>query len=268
MGKNTVVWLATIVITLSSVYYQRITNPNLPLYRDISINGKTIDVQFPQSHDTGTAAPIMIPVGDESVSGELQYRRVRSHDEWTRISMENRNGNLTGYLPPQPAAGKIMYLVFLIHEDGSRQSLTEAPVVLRYKGYIPLYLLLPHILLMFASMLISTRTGLEAVVQGPRTRVFAWWTLGLLSAGGLILGPIVQKFAFDAYWTGLPFGHDLTDNKTLIAVLGWVLALWKNRIPDEKNRKWYWIAAIIHLAVYMIPHSALGSELDYTGLPS
>ena len=41
-------------------------------------------------------------------------------------------------------------------------------------------------------------------------------TLGL---GGMILGPIVQKYAFGAYWTGIPFGHDLTDAKNLVDAL-------------------------------------------------
>jgi hypothetical protein len=41
----------------------------------------------------------------------------------------------------------------------------------------------------------------------------------------MILGPVVQKFAFGEYWTGFPFGTDLTDNKTLIAFIGWIIAL-------------------------------------------
>jgi len=268
VGKNTVLWLATIVITLSSVFYQRITNPNLPLASTITVNGQSLEVLFPQSQDTGRDALVSIPVGNTPVRGELLYRRFRSDDEWTNLTMKYDQGRLVGYIPEQPAAGKVIYLVSLIREDGSRQPLTPDPVIIRFKGFIPLFLLLPHILLMFTSMLLSTRTGLEAVVQGPRTRIFAWWTLGLLVGGGLVLGPIVQKFAFNAYWTGWPFGHDLTDNKTLVAVLGWIFALWKNRDSTDKNRKWYWIAAIIHLAVYMIPHSAWGSELDYTSGPS
>ena len=33
-------------------------------------------------------------------------------------------------------------------------------------------------------------------------------TFGLIAVGGFILGPIVQKNAFDAYWTGIPFGWE------------------------------------------------------------
>jgi len=32
----------------------------------------------------------------------------------------------------------------------------------------------------------------------------------------------VQHYAFGQLWTGVPFGWDLTDNKTLLAALAWV----------------------------------------------
>ena len=82
-----------------------------------------------------------------------------------------------------------------------------------------------------------------------------------LAAGGMILGPIVQKYAFGELWTGIPFGWDLTDNKTLIAVAAWILAVIMNR---KREKPGYTIAAaVILLLVYSIPHSLFGSELDY-----
>jgi hypothetical protein len=78
----------------------------------------------------------------------------------------------------------------------------------------------------------------------------------------MILGPLVQKFAFGELWTGVPFGWDLTDNKTLIALVFWILAVIMNR---KKERPLYTVlAAVILLLVYSIPHSMFGSELDYS----
>ncbi|MCX6335012.1 MAG: hypothetical protein NT092_12035 [Bacteroidia bacterium] len=77
----------------------------------------------------------------------------------------------------------------------------------------------------------------------------------------MILGPLVQKFAFGAFWTGVPFGWDLTDNKTLIAVLFWILAVVMNL---KKERPVYTVlAAIVLLLIFSVPHSMFGSELDY-----
>jgi hypothetical protein len=78
----------------------------------------------------------------------------------------------------------------------------------------------------------------------------------------MILGPLVQKFAFGELWTGVPFGWDLTDNKTLIALIFWILAVLMNR---KKDRPIYTaLAAVVLLLVFSIPHSMFGSELDYS----
>jgi hypothetical protein len=88
------------------------------------------------------------------------------------------------------------------------------------------------------------------------------WTFGCLLIGGMILGPVVQLYAFGDLWTGIPFGWDLTDNKTLIAFVFWILAVVMNR---KKERPVYTIlAAVILLLIYSIPHSMFGSQLDYS----
>jgi hypothetical protein len=87
-------------------------------------------------------------------------------------------------------------------------------------------------------------------------------TLALLTMGGMILGPFVQKYAFGAFWTGVPFGWDLTDNKTLISFVAWIGAIWAGR-KGNKAHGWILAASIITLIIFMIPHSVLGSELNY-----
>lgn len=46
--------------------------------------------------------------------------------------------------------------------------------------------------------------------------------------------------AFGPWWTGFPFGTDLTDNKWLVG-----------------------LAVLFMIAVFTIPHSVNGSEYDY-----
>jgi hypothetical protein len=73
----------------------------------------------------------------------------------------------------------------------------------------------------------------------------------------------MQKLAFDAFWTGWPFGHDLTDNKSLVAFIFWVIALVVMK-KNRENRLWPILASIVLLAIFLIPHSVLGSETDFT----
>ena len=88
------------------------------------------------------------------------------------------------------------------------------------------------------------------------------WAFALLILGGFILGPLVQKYAFGVLWSGFPFGGDLTDNKTLVALAFWTAALLAGR-KGRPARGWVLAASVVHLVIYLIPHSLLGSEYDY-----
>ncbi len=98
-------------------------------------------------------------------------------------------------------------------------------MVIRFKDPVPAWILIPHVLVMFAGMLFSTAAGLAALDKKRNPRRLVLWAVVLLFVGGFVLGPLVQKFAFGVAWSGFPFGTDLTDNKTLIAFLFWIAAL-------------------------------------------
>ncbi|MGB4654493.1 MAG: hypothetical protein WBH98_03565, partial [Bacteroidales bacterium] len=56
---------------------------------------------------------------------------------------------------------------------------------------------------------------------------------------------------------------DLTDNKTLVLVIIWIITVFKLK-KDRNNRFWPIFASILVILIYLIPHSVLGSEIDYT----
>jgi len=88
-----------------------------------------------------------------------------------------------------------------------------------------------------------------------------------MTVGGMVLGPIVQKLAFGDYWTGWPYGGDWTDNKMLVMWLSWVFAAsvigFRPRRREGISRAAVLLAALVMTAVYLIPHSMGGSELNY-----
>jgi hypothetical protein len=176
--------------------------------------------------------------------------------------LKREGDGLRAVLPLQPPAGKLQYRVSLHLGADSLLLPPEGAAVIRFKGDVPPAILVVHILLMFTAMLYSTRTGLSVFSGGENIGRLSVLTIGLLIAGGLVLGPVVQKYAFGAYWTGWPFGTDLTDNKTVAALAAWIaIALLRKRV--RRPRLWALGAALVTLAVFMIPHSLFGSELDY-----
>lgn len=257
MKRSLILWAVAFFITVSSAVYQRLTGPTYPVHGMVSLGGKAVSFTLLRSEGQRNAE-VKIPLSDTSITGWIEWRKLGEEGGWTRVPMVHRESMLIAELPVQPPAGKLQYRVFLEREGQTVALPVEGPVKIRFKGNVPLWVLGPHILLMFAGMLFSTRAGLEIFNAQPNLRALTFWTLGLLILGGLVFGPIMQKYAFDAYWTGWPFGGDLTDNKTAVAALAWLcaaLALSRSKRPVV----WALAAAIIVLVVFLIPHSLLGS---------
>jgi len=249
---------------LTVAIYQKTTGPTYPVRGKTNIDGQTIKYKLLRTYGGDDDAKIEIEIPETSVNGVFKYRRFKSFDEWTEKIMIREGDNLVSFIPHQAPAGKVMYEITL-QKNGKDYKLTDEAVILRFKGYVPIYILYPHIFFMFIAMVFALRTGLEVIIKGKNAYNYTLITTICLFIGGLILGPIVQKFAFNAFWTGWPWGHDLTDNKTIVAFIFWLIALIR-LIKKKEKRGWALIASIVLLAIYLVPHSVLGSEIDYTQL--
>ncbi len=270
--KNTLLWIAALLLTLGSAYYQRKTGPTHPLDGEHEVSGIEVRYSLTRSHGGEGDQEVAVTAPDGRIWGRLLYKRYKTADAWKGLPMRREGDRLVGFLPHQPPAGKLEYFIEL-HTSDYRVVIPRdgETVVTRFKGAVPDLALLPHIVFMFLGMLLAMRTGLEALLTDGRPRSYVLWTLGLIFVGGMILGPVVQKFAFGEYWTGFPFGTDLTDNKTLVIFAAWLVAaaaVWNpNALRSRPRRRWIILAAsLLTLVIYMIPHSMMGSELDYSKL--
>lgn len=266
-STNALLWVLAFVLMAALAIYQRTTGPTYPMSGKVKISGQEIMYHLPRSADVGKSKLIELNVPDDNIIGYVKYKRYKSFDEWKIRQLEREGDMLHGYLPSQPPAGKVMYEVYLINLNGENVKLAEEPVIIRFKGSVPAFILIPHIFCMFIAMVFGMRAGIGSLFKND-TRLYnqSLWAFIFFAIGGAILGPIVQYYAFGAFWTGWPFGSDLTDNKTLLSLIMWLIAVLQIRKHPER-RGWVTAATIVMLAVYLIPHSVLGSEIDYTKMP-
>ena len=274
-------WVLAVVFMLGSATYQRMTGPTRPVRGSVVVSGESISYKLLRSdwsYRTNEATHLYFRdpfrgKGRADLAGEIHYRRFRSDEPFTSVPLVNEQllgePRIVATLPPQPSAGKLEYFVTLTHENEEHR-LPESGevVVIRYKDHVPLWILVPHVAMMFFAVLFGMRAGLGALFGPTGMKRQAWVALVGMTIGGMILGPIVQKHAFGAYWTGFPFGGDWTDNKTLVMWLVWVvaaIAIGRGPRPERAiARVAVAIAALVMTSVYLIPHSTRGSELDYS----
>lgn len=266
MIKKILLWVLAIALMLGARTYQKRTGPTYPKRVTTTLNSNDYNLKLLRSHGGNEDATIKLNIGNENISGKLFYKNYPpvKGEEWKvnnfKHDKEGDDKFMTSSLPHQPPAGKLLYYIELTEASKTINLFKEEPIVIRFKGGVPDYILFPHIFFMFFAMLFSNAAGLFAAFKIPQFKSYTLITLILVTIGGLILGPIVQKFAFLEYWAGVPFGWDLTDNKLLVGFLAWLVAFLFNR--KKENRISIIIAAIVTLIIFSIPHSMFGSELN------
>lgn len=264
-------WVLALAFMVLAAMYQRATGPTYPKRVKVELAGQAHRFKLLRSETSTRDARVAVPDLGPGTTGRLVFRRFPTQEPWTTVDLhaEADSGaqEWAAYLPKQPAAGKLEYHLELATPEGPKRIPEGEEIRLRYKDPVPTPLLIAHVIGMFFGVLFGLRTGLAAIFDAHNLKRLAWETLALLTVGGMILGPLVQKYAFGALWTGWPYGYDLTDNKTLIMWLVWIAActvMVKGR--EQSNRLAALLAATAMTIVYVIPHSARGSQLDYSKL--
>ncbi len=275
--KTFLYWFFAIVITFSAAIYQKRTGPTYNKKIDIKINNNDYHLSLKRSMEIGRNEHIKLDIKDTSIKAKLYYKRILLDEPYQSVDFVYRVKPIDSYImnkvfgryeeqgwfasvPDQPAAGKIQYYFELTDEQTTKSYFKDEPIVIRFKGAVPGSVLIPHIFFMFFAMLLANLAGIMAVFNYKHFRRYTIYTLIALLVGGLIFGPWVQWYAFGEAWAGVPFAWDLTDNKTLVAFLFWLLAFIMNL---KTERPIYTIvASIVMLVIFSIPHSMYGSQLD------
>ena len=253
-------WIFALILTLAASVYQCVTDPTHPVKAIVDTGIQKFQVKLLRSNSGKTDCPIVLEIPDITVNGSIYYRKYPTKDEMVKLDLKREGDKLVGYLPNQPPAGKLEYRIELSKNGNPIKVGNGNPVVIRYSGAVPQTLLYIHIFLIFLAMFLSNISGLLAIFKLPSYKTISIITFVFLIIGGLILGPMVQKYAFNEWWTGAPFGWDLTDNKTLIAILVWLWAMLK--IRSKSANLWIIAASLITIVIFAIPQSLWGSELN------
>ena len=264
-SKSSIYWAIAIILSLAFGAYQRMTGPTYPIKGSVEIANQEIKYTLPRTHE-GSDNEIVNIVAPQNIKGYYTYKRFPSYDSLTKADLVRVNDTLKASLPGQPPAGKLEYKIFLHNENPLAKDLTNETVKIRFKGYTPRWIIILHVIFIFLGLIFSVRVFFEALLKGANIQKQMNWAIITTIVGGFVFGPIMQYYAFGAFWTGFPFGWDLTDNKTLIGLIAWLIALWRFK-KNPSNPYPVIIASIIFVVVFLIPHSVLGSEINHTKAP-
>lgn len=261
MLRSVIYIVLSIILSAGFAFYQRITGPTYPVKGKIEFYGNSLLYRLPRSCSIG-GNDCKAYIKQANVNFYIMYKRYGIDEKFIRLDALKNKDSVYILIPDNfPQAAKIEYDAF-IEINGNVLKLNKDRVVLRFKSKVSKYVLIPHILIMFFSLIVMIYLILKIIFEGKYSVGVFWLNYILIFLGGFIFGPLLQKQAFGVWWSGFPLGYDVTDNKTFVSFLVWSLAA-LNVFLKRDAKKLIMISSFITIISYLIPHSLLGTEYDY-----
>lgn len=257
MLKRFIYLFSSIILSIAVAYYQRVTGPTYPVKGSLDKKSK---YYLPRSC-TRNEGRCKVYIKNPEIDFYVMYKRYGVEEEFSKINSSRDKDESYLLLPDVvPPGGKIEYDVY-IKDDGVVR-LNKERVIVRFKDKVDTPILILHIVVMFLSLGVIFYLTFMIVFEGKYNPTIFWLGYLLFFAGGFVLGPLLQKQAFGIWWSGFPFGYDMTDNKTLVVFLFWTIAAFK--VLFKKDAKGMIVlSSLITLISYLIPHSIFGTEYSW-----
>ncbi len=162
-----------------------------------------------------------------------------------------------------------------VHEEGGSSTAASETgyYLIKYKGVVSATILALHILCMFAAFffIVEALLGAFAMIILREEKEFTVaqtrWVLLFSFLGGVPLGFVLNSQRFGPIWEAFPFGTDITDNKTQLIIIFWIIIAaisWKSFTCRRTGRDVAGqgvfataviIASVLSLFLYLVPHS-------------
>jgi len=285
MKKQMSFWriTAAVIFTIFILVFTRKTTAVRSVHQVVEYQGIKID-----HHTVPKQMGDEIPLISAEVEGASEMRlvyKIGKDGVYRSITMSPRPGKENVFeasIPLHTKGKKAWYYLEAIGGSGSEEvsvALPQAnsgqvdPIRLKFEGEVPAYVIVPHILSIFAAIFFATLTLFTAVdlKTGRGTLVksvkYCAITLLLLFIGFFPFGWAMNYFAFGVLWEAFPFGRDVTDNKSQIMFLFWLVTLimvkgtlWgkgedKNLITGRGYSTLVIVSFVATMIILAVPHS-------------
>lgn len=272
--------LAGILITLVIFVVARRLSMNRPSEVEWTGNGIRI-THMTVYEQVGPGQPeIILQVEPPTeIEADVLYRALGTEAFDTVGMSEISKGVWSARLPAKEKGDRLYYGFRLsrtaFHEQGGSSTLTDETgyYLIKYKGEVSVTVLVLHILCMFAAFffIVEAIIGAFAMLIYKDNKEFTVaqtrWVLLFSFLGGVPLGFVLNSQRFGPLWEAVPFGTDVTDNKTQLIIIIWIILAalsWKSFACRRTGRDAIGpgayaiaviIASVLSLFLYLVPHS-------------
>lgn len=225
MKQAFILWTTAAVITFLTGYIQNRFSPYYPVSGSIAIDGHKVSYFLHKIAKANKDHSIFIRTDLENMKGVLKWKKNGENEKWVTDSLTYSNGALSTVILKQNALTKIAYEIVIEHNakafylpDTSRQELL-------FLGSVPASISIHYFLTLFLALLLAVRSGLEALANRPRLRLYAIFALISFISCSLIFAPVKKAYEIGAIAKSVPPIGELFEIWLIAFVIIWILDL-------------------------------------------
>jgi hypothetical protein len=258
------------ILSVLMLVLARITATSNPQHFDVEINNISL------SHETvtesfGETPELFLKASSAEGLKPIVYYSRTIGGPYEAQAMSPIDSGFIATLPILEKNNKWWYRIMVFKQDELLAAFPPAKdQFVKFKGHVMPFILISHIVFMYATMLMGVLTLFSAIdiILGKgsvkRSVKYVMWTLILGIIGGFIFGPMVSYQTLGIPYEGIPFDNDMTDSKTLVFMLFWVFTLLISRrglkgeqmaISSGAYALIVIMSFIITFGLFLIPHS-------------
>jgi len=263
-------YLLAIILTILLLGFARRTSTRHSSDLKFQVDGVTVEHRT-VTENFGDGPKLEVKASNASAFSAVVFYSQEPGSGYEELPMSAGPDAFHAVLPALPKGKKWFYHIEFYRDNVKIAQLPEAhDQFVKFKGHVSPFILIPHIICMFATIFFGLLTVFTAFdfnrgrSDARRSLIFLLLTLVFAFTGGFPLGYAVAYQAFGKGWEGIPLGWDITDNKTVFLFLFWlatfILAAGglrgkKMRISGGAYAFLVTLSFIVTFITFLIPHS-------------
>jgi hypothetical protein len=253
-------WFLAVVVTLYIAILQFVMESAYPLQTEVNTGKQKINLELIRSFEGDSICPVILPITDIAISGYLIYNLKTDSLRQEKIMLRREGDKLIGFLPAQIPSTEMEYRIYLEKEKKPLIVNDNKPVLLKFKGIVPFYLIFSTCLIIAVVLFLSILTGFYAMLDIKSYKWILYLTLVSSLFLCFFLYPLYQKYSLNN-WIYIPKIWNLNAKIFSISLI-WSLAFLLSL--RRSNRLWTVLATFFSIIIFLIPHTNTNETVKIT----
>jgi hypothetical protein len=250
MKQSIILWLAAIIITFMSGYFQSVYSPDYPINGTVELPTGNVSFSFDRLHNGADGYRVWVAGDYSNIKGTLEWKDLDSANaEWNEVPLTSKGKGSYADIPPHKPLSKVEYRA-KVEDKGNTYFLpVRTNVIMRFLEKVPPEISFYCFFFLFGGLLLSTRAGLEIFKEKPRLKLYTIFTLIFFFCYTFVFNTVKKSVEYGGIGTKALAPSELFTSGSVLLFAVWLLAFILV-FATKKPKPWVISAAVITLIIF------------------